>query len=1027
MIIHGNWVKSQMSSGEFIIWGEAGNTIYKQRGRRTEQSLSIYPQLVKPEELYEHIPLSTKQGTAEILVAQLADGKNYSIYTIKGLILSPAEVFKLGISLASGLDQANRVDLADDFLYWIQTIRLTAEILINHRYLPVVTASDNNKGYLANWQIFTQHPGDMYRRKLLLDSMPPICRAVFPQGSYQKQLIVSDRSEHLTSFMDWVADGVIRQIPQTTWDLVIGILKSEEGNNWRRALGTQGGRLSGNPNQLKSIVEGYDEWISPLKRGMDSRHFRTCFRINPPEYGQETCFRINPSGQEAWRLEYLLQANDDLSLLLPAEQIWRQAGDTVTYLNRRFYQPQEHLLNDLGEAARLFPPIIKSLYHAAPSYCELTLEEAYQFLQQGAIMLEDSGFGILAPAWWNKPSRLTMKLRSKKSKSNNVAGKSRFGLNTVLQYDWQAAIGEDILSAEEFQQLAALKTPLIQIRGQWMELKSSQLTGLYEMWKKHQDGLEISISDVLRQSLGGEEIIPGVPMESMEQDKAVREFIHSLIAEDGLKELPTPQGFHGSLRPYQVRGFSWLVFLREHGMGACLADDMGLGKTIQLISLLLYERDKGCVDKPTLLLCPTSVVGNWHKELKKFAPSLKVMIHHGNTRLKGNEFSDSAMKHDVVVTTYALVVKDEQYLSAVSWAGTVLDEAQNIKNNSTKQTQVVKRLKQDYRVALTGTPVENRLSELWSIMDFLNPGYMGNWTQFKTRYAVPIEKENNGQAKGKLTALLSPFILRRVKTDPNIIQDLPEKIEMKVYCSLTREQATLYEAVVKDMMTAIEDSEGIARKGIVLATLTRLKQICNHPVHFLKDNSDLADRSGKLKRLLEMLEEMVDKKERALLFTQFKEMGTMLQDIINRHLGVQTLFLHGGVPRKKREEMVESFQRDTQAPPIFILSLKAGGVGLNLTNANHVFHFDRWWNPAVENQATDRAFRIGQTKNVEVYKFITLGTIEERIDEMLEEKQALANSIIGSGENWITEMSNDQLKELFRLDKSDILDDEEVG
>jgi SNF2 family DNA or RNA helicase len=417
------------------------------------------------------------------------------------------------------------------------------------------------------------------------------------------------------------------------------------------------------------------------------------------------------------------------------------------------------------------------------------------------------------------------------------------------------------------------------------------------------------------------------------------------------------------------------------------------------------------------LICPTSVVGNWQKEVQRFAPSLSVMIHHGTERLASEAFSKEAQEHDLVISTYALAHRDEETLSTIRWDTLVLDEAQNIKNTATKQTQALRRLKADHRVALTGTPVENRLSELWSIMDFLNPGYLNSASDFRSRFAVPIERYRNQERAVALRSLIQPFVLRRLKTDASIIKDLPEKNEMKVFCNLTAEQASLYEAVVKEMLEKIELSEGIERKGLVLATLTKLKQVCNHPAHFLRDGSVMEDRSGKLTRLDEMLEEALAENDRALLFTQFTEMGAMLRLHLQERLGVEVLFLHGGVPKKQRDGMVQRFQEQAAGPPLFILSLKAGGVGLNLTAANQVFHFDRWWNPAVENQATDRAFRIGQKKNVQVYKFVCLGTLEERIDRMIENKKELAENVVGTGEGWLTELSTEELREMLVLRK----------
>jgi SNF2 family DNA or RNA helicase len=493
------------------------------------------------------------------------------------------------------------------------------------------------------------------------------------------------------------------------------------------------------------------------------------------------------------------------------------------------------------------------------------------------------------------------------------------------------------------------------------------------------------------------------------------ELLEQLKEGERLEELPQPTNLAGELRPYQQRGFSWLTFMRRWGLGACLADDMGLGKTIQAIALFLHDRKNDGQVPPALVVCPTSVAGNWQREIERFAPDLRPLLHHGTGRASGQDFLNQAQEHDVIITSYGLVRRDADLLSQVRWSEIILDEAQNIKNPAAKQTQAVRRLPANFRLALTGTPVENRLSELWSIMHFLNPGYLGPQKHFRSEFALPIERYHDLLATQRLRQLVSPFILRRLKTDPTIIQDLPEKLEMKVYCNLTPEQATLYEATVQDSLTQIEESEGIQRKGLVLSTLLKLKQICNHPAQFLGDGSELPDRSGKLARLTEMLTEALAVGDRALIFTQFATMGQMLKSYLQETFGREVLFLHGGTPRKKRERMIERFQSDDHGPPLFVLSLKAGGLGLNLTAANHVFHFDRWWNPAVEDQATDRAFRIGQTRDVLVHKFLCVGTLEENIDTLIESKKALAESIVTADESWLTELSTDELREMMML------------
>lgn len=503
-----------------------------------------------------------------------------------------------------------------------------------------------------------------------------------------------------------------------------------------------------------------------------------------------------------------------------------------------------------------------------------------------------------------------------------------------------------------------------------------------------------------------------------------------------MAEPPVPSGLKAELRPYQHEGFAWLAFLRQYGLGACLADDMGLGKTVQFIAYLLHvkettpKRDEKRL--PSLLICPTSVLGNWQKELERFAPSLRVMLHYGGKRSSSEEFYQEAYEADIVLTSYATATLDQELLRDMKWEAIGIDEAQNIKNADTKQSAAVRSFPARHRVALTGTPIENRLSELWSIYDFINPGYLGSLRAFNLRFIQAIEKDKNEERTADLQKLIKPFMLRRKKKDPAIQLDLPDKNEMKAYIHLTAEQGALYDQTVNSLLERMQKLEGIERKGAILAALTQFKQLCDHPALLTKeplpklpgsggllDTEAVINRSAKLERLMTMVKELRDEGERCLIFTQYIGMGEMLQQVLQQELGEPVLYLNGSTPKRTRDRMIEQFQSQTlppeEQPNVMILSIKAGGVGLNLTAANHVFHFDRWWNPAVENQATDRAYRMGQTKDVQVYKFISLGTLEERIDEMLENKQQLSDQIIASSEGWITELSTDELKDLFTL------------
>jgi SNF2 family DNA or RNA helicase len=607
-------------------------------------------------------------------------------------------------------------------------------------------------------------------------------------------------------------------------------------------------------------------------------------------------------------------------------------------------------------------------------------------------------------------------VRAKLKADANVVGKGILNMDALVAFDWELALGDEPLSEEEFQRLAALKMPLVRVRGQWVMLQSEEIEAAIAFWEKKRRQDQATLRDALGMAFGAEQEVGGLPLHSVQASGWLDDLLKQLQAGDRLQELPPPDDFVGELRPYQTRGYSWLAFLRKWGLGSCLADDMGLGKTIQAIALLLREREEAQDGlSPALVICPTSVVGNWKREIGRFAPGLQVMVHHGSDRARGEDLISAAQAHDVVVSTYGLARRDVDDLKQVTWSDVILDEAQNIKNPHAKQTQAVRSLQANSRIALTGTPVENRLSELWSIMQFLNPGFLGSQAGFRQAFALPIERYQDKDATARLKGLVGPFILRRLKTDSTIIRDLPDKLEMKVYCDLTSEQATLYEAVVKESLERIaSEEEGIQRRGVVLGALMRLKQVCNHPAQFLGDGSALPGRSGKLDRLGEMLEEALSVGDRALVFTQFAEMGHLLRAHLQSLFGVEVLFLHGGTPQKQRDRMVARFQQG-DGVPIFILSLKAGGTGLNLTAANHVFHFDRWWNPAVENQATDRAFRIGQTRDVQVHKFLCAGTLEERIDELIESKKALAESVVGAGENWLTELSTDELRDVMQL------------
>ncbi|MFQ6393275.1 DEAD/DEAH box helicase [Nocardia sp. KC 131] len=668
----------------------------------------------------------------------------------------------------------------------------------------------------------------------------------------------------------------------------------------------------------------------------------------------------------------------------------------------------------LGLAQRAYPRL-RDL-PSDPRTLDLLLptEVVADLVAHGAHALQAEGFRLLLPRAWNI-SAPTMRMRVD---SAVPAAESTVGMRGLVSYRWELALGDTVLTKAEMQRLITSKSDLVQLRGEWVQADHKVLAAAARYVAAHTDDTELTLADLIGELGAGH--VAKVPITEITATGWAAELLDQAREPE---PVPAPIGLKAQLRPYQERGLSWLATMSRLGCGAILADDMGLGKTVQVLALLVHERETAGAWRsgrpgPTLLVCPMSVVGNWQRETERFAPDLRVWVHHGVGRLVGAELDAAVADADLVITTYALLARDAEELGRQNWDRIVLDEAQHIKNAATRQARAARSLRARHRLALTGTPVENRLEELRSIMDYANPKLLGTPQSFRARFAVPIERERDENAVTRLRMITQPFVLRRLKTDPTVISDLPEKLEMTVRANLTVEQASLYQAVVDDMIEKLRDAKGMARKGAVLGALTRLKQVCNHPAHFLGDGSGVLHRgnhrSGKLALVEDVLDAVLGDGERALLFTQFREFGELVAPYLVERFGTEVPFLHGGVPKKRRDTMVTRFQ-EPDGPPLMLLSLKAGGTGLNLTAANHVVHLDRWWNPAVENQATDRAFRIGQQRNVQVRKLICVDTIEERIDEMINGKRQLADLAVEAGENWITELSTDELRDLFSL------------
>ncbi|MCB1085219.1 MAG: DEAD/DEAH box helicase [Chlamydiia bacterium] len=729
--------------------------------------------------------------------------------------------------------------------------------------------------------------------------------------------------------------------------------------------------------------------------------FKFCFRLEEP-----------PEGRKEWRVNYLLQSFEDPSLIVSTEEIWNPKGIRREILNYPDFNLRQFVLMSLGMALGVCPEIKRSLEEQVPQGYFLDNQGAFEFLESQAGGLEELGFGLICPNWWNREkSSIAAKAFVKSPFSCSKQG----SLWDDIQCEWAVYIGKLKFSLKELREIALLKSPLVKLRGQWMVLKEDQLSQAIAFLKKPYQPQ--SLIDLLQIDGGISDKKHGISIEGVESEGWVKEFLEALKSDQSLEVIEPPKGFQGRLRPYQQRGYSWMSFLQKWKIGALLADDMGLGKTPQTLALIMQGWEGQKKQKPSLLVCPTSLLGNWAREAEKFVPSLPIYVHHGSQRPKGEGFLSEAGKTGLVLTSYALLYRDLSLFKQCGWNGIILDEAQNIKNTETRQTQASYQLQGEYRLALTGTPVENNVGDLYSLMHFLNPGYLGTQQSFRQQFYKPIQIEHNPSVVQNLKRLTAPFILRRLKTDRSIISDLPDKIEQNSYCSLTKEQVSLYESVIEEVNALLEVSEGIARKGVILSTFSKLKQICNHPVNFLKDGSSIQSRSGKLLHLEELLGEIWAAQERTLIFTQYTEMGSLLVDYLEEKFGKEVIFLHGGVRKKDRDLMVKRFQEEESGPEVFILSIKAGGVGLNLTRANHVVHYDRWWNPAVENQATDRAFRIGQAKTVQVHKLVCMGTIEEKIDAMIKSKKEISESAVGVGEQWLTELSNETLQDLWKLQK----------
>jgi len=775
-------------------------------------------------------------------------------------------------------------------------------------------------------------------------------------------------------------------------------------------------------SRLRQLWEQLNLWVEQASRENGGIH--SFLREQAPKWQQvgRVCFHLaenkkDPDRPFAFLATYATGFGISGKLKhLPLKKALEQ------YSGNNNHQALVKLLTPVQKAADRCP-WVQNLVDTAELYQPLawSVNKAYKLLTT-LPELEESGLSVRIPNWW--------KCRPRPQVSVTIGSHTQptLGLNAMLDFNVEIALGDETLSPEELRELCSASKGIAYIRGQWIEVDSEKLQQALEHWRGIQQQAkngEISFIDGMR-------LLAGAPS-SLQQEEVVLEQQSWVRVSSGevlsklLQRLRDPsllpaekalETLNATLRTYQQEGVKWLSLLSGLGLGACLADDMGLGKTLQVLSLLVIQQKRRVHLQPSLLVIPASLLGNWKRESERFTPSLKLLfVHPSETEpLRMLEIATAPENHleniDLVITTYSMVIR-QGWLSEINWNLLILDEAQAIKNASTKQSRAVRSLKSLARIALTGTPIENRLSDLWSLFDFLNPGLLGS----SSRFNEYIKELQAGTGKFEsLRKLVSPYILRRMKTDPKIISDLPEKIETPTYCQLTKQQVQYYQSIVNDLKKSLETAEPNNRRGLVLQTLLRLKQVCNHPCQFSGEGEYLSSQSGKFLRLEQICSELSSRQEKVLIFTQFSEIIDPLVEYLSTIFGREGLMLHGGTPIKERIGLVEEFQSDN-GPPFFVLSLKAGGTGLTLTAASHVIHFDRWWNPAVENQATDRAFRIGQKKNVQVHKFITQGTVEEEIDKIITSKKKLASDVLStSDEIKITELSDDELLDLVALD-----------
>ena len=894
-------------------------------------------------------------------------------------------------------------DLGDELRWLAHLQRWCLSLMARGRWLPVVEATGDH--CCARWQPLLNHENDRYRLETMALHMPQALLS----GQDSLNALACRRPEQ----QRLQVAGIVAALLDT--QMRVAFTPLEEGldkllDSWQQALASPEGFLTSDGDGVERLQMATNHWRQGVTGQLAPA--RACLELQAPTPQQ------GEQDGHHWQLCFGLQAAVDPGLWLDAEAVWA-AGDNAVHIGEiPVDKPSQLLLEGLGRALSAFAPLERGLEGATPSSMSLTPAEAFVLIRTASRRLRDLGVGVKLPATLSDGLAGRMGLAIQADLPPESQG---FSLGESLQWRWTLMIGGQPITLNQLERLSAQKSPLVNHGGQWVELRPGDIKAAETFCLEEP---RFSLEDALRLAGDGSEALQRLPVHRFEAGPRLQQVLEQYHHYKQPDPLPAPEGFCGQLRPYQERGLGWLAFLYRFGQGACLADDMGLGKTIQLLAFLQYLKVQKELKRPVLLVCPTSVMTNWRREAQQFTPGLRVIEHYGSSRPGTAEELAAALNGvDLALTSYGLLQRDLTILSSYEWQGVVLDEAQAIKNPTSKQSAAARELarlgqRPCFCIALTGTPVENRVSEIWPLMNFLNPRVLGEEGFFRQRYRLPIERYGDMSSLRDLRRRVGPFILRRLKTDQSIISDLPEKVELDEWCGLSDEQRRLYSKTVDDALEVIARAPRGERHGWVLTLLTKLKQVCNHPALLLQEQEvgqDFSRRSAKLQRLEEILDELMAVGDRALLFTQFARWGHLLKQHLEHRFQGEVPFLHGGSSKTERQGMVDRFQQDPRGPQLFLLSLKAGGVGLNLTRASHVIHIDRWWNPAVENQATDRAYRIGQTNRVMVHKFITSGSLEENVDRMIREKARLADDIIGGGEDWLASLAIDDIKDLVSL------------